>query len=166
MKNTLIIFCFLIFSLCVAQNEKVNREAFTLNLAVDAEHDYSMKVEPTPYFVKEKVLQIYPSEKIFIEAEIKGDTIYSMKVVTKNTHPKNTIEIEFTQDATDRTNITSMLIVKNPFDKTLNYNAFMYTPISQKWKETSIIPIRPKLQNFETWPHAIITLVLDKWRFE
>lgn len=166
MKNILLILCFLIFSLCAAQNEKVKRDTLTLNLAIDAEHDYSMKVESTPYFVKEKVLQIYPSEKIFIEAEIKRDTIYSMKVVTKNTHPEKTIGVEFTQDAKDRTNITSMLTVKNPFNKTLNYNALMYTPISQKWKGTSIIPIHPKLQNFETWPHAIISLVLDQWRFE
>ena len=166
MKNTLIILCFLIFALCTAQNEKVNREAFTLKLAIDTEHDYSMKVESTPYFVKERIMQIYPSEKLFIETEIKGDTIYSMKVVTKNTHPDKTIEIEFSEDAKDRNNITSMLIVTNPFNKTLRYNALMYTPISQKWKETSILAIRPKLQNFETWPHAIITLVLEQWRLE
>ena len=39
-----------------AQNEKVNRDAFILQLPVDGERYYEQKVESSPYFVKEKVL--------------------------------------------------------------------------------------------------------------
>jgi len=166
MKKLLLLFCLLSFSISKSQNEKKDREAFTLKIAVDQEHYYSMDVTKSAYFVKEKILQIYPGEKLFVETEIKGDTIYSMKIVQKITKPKKTIEIEFTQNAEDKSNIIMMLNVKNPFDKILNYNAMMFTPNSQKWKSTSIIPIQPKLENFESWPHAIITLVLDKFRFE
>lgn len=146
--------------------DKINREAYKLNLAVDAEQYYSMDVPQSPYFVNEKMLQIYCSEKVFVETEIKADTIYSMKVVEKNRYPEKTIEISFTQNDTDRSNIITMLNVKNPFSKILKHGAMMFTPLSQEWKETSIIPIRPKLQNFESWPHTIITLVLYNWRLE
>ena len=89
-----------------------------------------------------------------------------MKVVADNLNPKKTIVIKFTQDSSDRANIITTLNIENPFDKDLIYEAGMYTPISQKWKSTSVIPIRATLQSFETWPHSIITLVLDRWHFK
>jgi len=58
------------------------------------------------------------------------------------------------------------LNVSNPFDKDLLYNASIYTPTSPQWKTTKVLPIRAGLQNFESWPHAIITLVLDQWHFK
>ena len=165
MRNLLILVTIFFFNFTKAQ-DKINREAFKLDLAVDSEQYYSMDVPKSPYFVKEKILQIYCSEKLFVETEIKADTIYSMKVVERNKYPEKTIEISFTQDDKDRKNIITMLNVKNPFNKILKHDAMMFTPYSQKWKETSIIPIEPKLQNFESWPHTIITLVLDNWRLE
>ena len=54
----------LLLSICIstafAQNEIENREAFTMELPVDGELFYEQKVESTPYFVKENVLQISP----------------------------------------------------------------------------------------------------------
>jgi hypothetical protein len=166
MRLPFFIALFLASILCNSQNEKVNREAFKLNLAVDTEHFYSMDVEKTPYLVKEKILQIYPGEKVLIETEIKSDTIYSMKIVEKNLNPDKTIEVSFYQDAKDKANISMMLNVKNPFNKTLKHDALMFTVAGGKWEKTSIIPIRPKLQNFETWGYTIISLVLDNWRLE
>lgn len=165
MRPLFLLFALITFA-CSYSQDKKNREAYTLKLAVDPERYYSMEVPQSAYFVKEKVLQIYCSEKVFVEAEIKGDTIHSMKVVEKNKHPEKTIEISFTQNDEDRKNIMTMLNVKNPFNKTLVHDAMMFTPMSNKWTSTSIIPIQPKLQNFESWPHPIITLVLDNWRFE
>ena len=165
MKNLLIFVTIFFFNFTKAQ-DKINREAFKLDLAVDSKQYYSTDVPKSPYFVKEKILQIYCSEKLLVETEFKADTIYSMKVVEKNKYPEKTIEISFTQDDKDREKIITILNVKNPFNKTLKYNAMMFTPYSQKWKGTSIIPIEPKLQNYESWPHTIITLVLDNWRLE
>lgn len=145
---------------------QINRNAFTLEIAANETQQYSVEINEGPYFVKEKILQIYCGEKVFIECEIAADTISTMKIVAENSNPTKTIVIEFTQDSKDRTKINSMLTVKNPFNKKLNYDALMFTPTSQEWKSTSIIPVQPKLMNFETWPHAIITLVLTEWRFE
>lgn len=166
MKSTFLFLLLFTFGICNSQNEREKRKPLSLNLAVDTTQYYAMDVEETPFLVQEKVLQIYPGEKVFLETEIKGDTIYSMKSVEKNLYPEKTIEVEFTQDANDKNNISMFLNVKNPFNKTLKHDALMYTVAGQKWERTSIIPIRPKLQNFETWGYTIITLVLDNWRFE
>jgi hypothetical protein len=149
-----------------SQGQELKRKAFKLEIAADEAHQYTMDVKEGPYFVKEKILQIYCNETLFIECEVAGDSISKMKVVEENTHPERTIVVKFSQNADDRKNIRTDLHVKNPFDKQLKYNALMFTPTSSNWKRTSIIPVLPKIENFEMWPHSIISLVLDKWRFE
>lgn len=163
MKKIVLIINLFIVSTSIAQS---NRQAFTLNIAANETQQYKADIQESPYFVKEKILQIYCGEKVFIECQISGDTISTMKIVEENINIKSTIEIELTQNSEDRKNISTMLVVKNPFQKKLNYNAIMYTPLSQTWKTTSIILIQPNLMNFETWPHAIISIVLEGWRFE
>lgn len=146
-----------------AQN---NRKALSLDIAANETEKYTAAIPEGPYFVQPKILQLYCGEKVFIECEIAGDSIATMKVVEKVNFPDKTIEVAFQQDAEDKKNITTTLIVKNPFDKKLKYNAAMFTPKSQQWLETSIIPIHPKIMGYELWPHAIISLVLLDWRFE
>lgn len=157
---------FISCSFCYSQNDVAEREPFTLKLAVNDNQFYEMPIKKSNYFVKENVIQIYPSEKINVEVELKADTIYSMKVVKKILNPKRTIQIEFNQNLKDNKSEGMMLTVKNPFDKKLNYNAFMFIVGHDKWIQTSIIPILPNLVNYETWSDVIITLVLEKWRFE
>jgi len=166
MKTITLLACFLFTSLCIAQNDQPQREAFSLKLAVDGEKYYGMEVQKAPYFVKEKILQIYPGDKLFIETEIKNDTVFSMKVVKENKYPTKTIELEFTQETEVKEPAYMTLKVKNPFSKILIYDAMLYRVGKDSWSKTSIIPIRPGLTNFETWPDVIITLVLEQWRFE
>lgn len=166
MKTTFLIVSLFLFSICSSQNEIVKRKAYQLEIAVNETQQYAMDVRETPYFIKEKVLQIYCNENVFVECEIKGDSISKMKVVKKNINPTKTIVIKFTQNSENRKEISTNLHITNPFDKKLFYDAGMYTPMSKEWQSTSTIPIQPNLQNFEMWPHAIITLVLDNWRFE
>jgi len=161
--SLLLVFC---STMVLAQNDQPMREAYRLSIAANVTQQYGMEVKATPYFVKEKVLQLFCGESVFVECEVEGDSISSMKVVTQNLNPKKTIVIKFTQDSSDRKNIITSLNIENPFDRDLIYEAGMYTPISQQWKSTSVIPIRANLQSFETWPHAIITLVLDHWHFK
>jgi hypothetical protein len=165
--KTFITIIFSIFSLSLySQNDKPKRSSFRFEIAATETQQYGMDVKESPYFVKEKILQIYCGEKIFVECEIQADSISKMKVVEKNINPEKTIVIDFSQNAENRKDIRTDLHVKNPFAKTLKYEALMFTPISEKWKSTSIIPIRPNLENFEMWPHPIITLVLKNWKLE
>lgn len=166
MKKILLVILTLSVSFCYSQNEIIEREPFVLKLAVDNDQFYQMNVPKSRYFVKENIIQIYPTEKLNIEFEIKNDTIFAMKVVQKIVEPKRTIQIEFFQNIKDRKPEGMMLQVTNPFDKKLNYNAMMYIVGNNKWISTSIIPIQPNLMNFEMWNDVIITLVLEKWRFE
>ena len=166
MNKIIFLILFSINSICYGQNNIKQRNPFTLKLAVDNDQFYKMEVGKSDYFVKENTIQIYPTEKLNVEVELKSDTIYSMQVVEKIINPKRTIQIEFKQNIKDKKSDGMMLIVKNPFDKKLNYNALMYIVGHNKWIPTSIIPILPNLVNYETWNDVIITLVLEKWRLE
>lgn len=165
-KNLIILLLCLAANISFAQNDRESRETFTLKLAVDSLNFYQQEVQKSKYFIKEKALQIYPGEHIFIEAEIKDGIIESMKVVKENKNPSKTIEIELSQNAEGRKNTGMTLEVSNPFDKRLTYNALMYMLGKNEWTETSVIPVRPKLKSFEMWNDVIITLVLDDWKLE
>lgn len=156
----------LFFNFCFSQNNTEFREGFTLKLPVGTATFYQQDVARSKYFVKENILQIYPNENLFIETEINDDKITAMKVVKENKNPSKTIAIKFSQNITGRKSEGMTLNVSNPFDKSLNYNAMMYIVGKNAWIRTSIIPIKPKLQNFEMWNDTIISLVLSDWRLE
>ncbi|WP_431244787.1 hypothetical protein ACQ9BO_11320 [Flavobacterium sp. P21] len=163
MKQIIIILTLSVTFFSFAQK---NRKAFSLEIAVNETQQYKAEIPESPYFVKEKLLQIYCGEKVFVECEIAGDSISDMKIVTENTHPEKTIEIQFSQDVKDRKSINTMLQLNNPFNKDLVYEAIMLTPFSEQWKSTSTIPITAKLMSFETWGHPIISLGLMNWHFK
>lgn len=156
---------FLLSMMCYSQNQKIDREPFKLELVANAENNYSVNIAKSRYFVKEKVLQIYPGEELNIETEIKGDSIFSMRVVDKVIFPEKTIKLKFLQNVTDRNNTQMLLSVVNPFDRKLVYDAMIYTVGGEQWSPTSIIHIQPKLVGYETWPDVIATMALEKWRF-
>ena len=154
------------FAFTYAQNEQANRDAFTLQLPVDGERYYEQKVESSSYFVKEKVLQIYPGEKLYIEVEIEKKEIISMKVVKENLNPEKTIEIEFIQNVKDKKSETMMLHITNPFKKDLEYKAMMFIVGHDKWINTNVLSIKAKLEAYEIWTDVVITLVLTEWKLK
>ncbi len=147
-------------------NSKELREPFVLKLSVDSINYYEEAIGEKPYFVKENILQIYPSEKLFIETEILNDSIISMKCVKEILFPKKTIIVNFFQNTNEKENEGMMLKVENPFDKELNYKALMFIVGNDKWLRTSIIPVQPKLIGYETWKDVIISLVLKDWKLK
>lgn len=152
------------FVLTYAQNDKPEREGFTLKLPVDGKQYYEEEVASGPYFVKEKMLQIYPGETLFIEVELEKKEITSMKVVSENVNPDKTIEVEFTQSAKDGKSEFMMLSVSNPFKKDLEYKAMMYLVGEGQWMETNVLPVRAKISGVELWNDVIITLALSEWK--
>jgi len=165
-KILLTILLSLTLGISYAQNEKTNREEYILKLPVDGEQFYEQKVENSPYFVKENVLQIYPGEKLLIEVKIKKKEFISMKVVKKNLNPEKTIEMEFIQNTKDKKSESMMLKVVNPFKKELEYKAMMFDVGNNQWIHTSIIPVQPKLTGYETLTDVIITIVLSDWKLK
>ncbi|MBD3581555.1 hypothetical protein [Flavobacterium selenitireducens] len=160
MKYTLMLLLIVVSS--IAQEK---RNELKVELIVDKENNYFTTVAESPYFVKEKVLQIYPGEDLNIEVEINEGNISTMKVVDAVKFPERTISVRFFQESKDRQNAQMMLVVKNPFSKKLFYDAIIYLPVMEKWTRTSIIPILPKLVGYEMWPDVIATIALENWRF-
>ncbi|MEI6854147.1 MAG: hypothetical protein WCL06_14970 [Bacteroidota bacterium] len=149
-----------------AQNEKPNREAYTLKLPVDQEKFYQQEVPVSPYFVKDDALQIFANEKLYIEVEADKKEITSMKVVKENLHPEKTLEVELTQEVKDKKSEMMMLKVYNPFKYTLEYSARMFIVGHDQWIKTSIMPVRAKISGIETWPEVIISMALYDWKFK
>ncbi len=97
---------------------------------------------------------------------MENDSIVSMKSVDKIEFPDKTVTIDFVQEVENRQSKMMLLTVKNPFDMTMTYDARMFIVGREELLKTSIIPILPKLTNFEMWNDVIITLILDNWQWK
>lgn len=165
MKNK--IFLTLILSLTTllvhSQNDKPERASYTLKLPVDSINFYEQEVKSGPYFVADKVLQMYATETIFIEVETKKKEIVSMKTVKENVNPEKTITLALTQTVKNKKSEMMMLKITNPFKYELQYKAQMYIVGHNKWIPTNVFPVKPKLTTYEIWGDVIITLVLSEW---
>jgi hypothetical protein len=149
-----------------AQNEKTNRNEFVLKLPIDGESLYQQKIESTPYFVKDKVLQLYPGEKLFIEVEHLKKQIIKMSVVKKPINPDVTIEVSLIQNVKDGKSESMMLKISNPFKWDLKYKAMMFIVGQDKWILTNVLPVKANLSSIEIWNDVIITLVLSDWELQ
>jgi sulfate adenylyltransferase subunit 1 (EFTu-like GTPase family) len=146
-----------------SQNEKPERDSYTLKLPVDSINFYELEVKSGPYFVADKVLQMYATETIFIEVETKKKEIVSMKTVKENVNPEKTITVALTQTVKDKKSEMMMLKIANPFKYELQYKAQMNIVRHNKWIPTNVYPVKPKLTTFEIWGDVIISLVLSDW---
>lgn len=149
-----------------AQNDKTHRESFILNLAYDSLSHYEQEVEASAYFVKDQLLQIYATEKIFIEVEFSKGEIRSMKTVKENVYPDKTIEIEFKQEVENESNHFMTLKTKNPFTGELRFDVYIYPVGGKNWEKTSMVPIQPKSMSYEIWYNAISTIAIENWQLK
>ena len=144
----------------------VNRKAFSLELAVDNDSFFNAEIGESPYILKDNTVQIYPGEKLFIEATLENGKIVSLRCVNENKNIERTIEIKFEQITEERLHKFMMLTIKNPFDKTLKYSAFILLMKYKKWIKTSVLDINPGLTNFESWPDIITSIAINGWELE
>ena len=157
----------LCFSFAKAQsNELVNREAFNLKLAVDSINFYKADIPSSPIVNPDNSVQIYPGEKLFLEFELNGQEIKSIKSVKDILNPNKTITIEFVQETESKIHQRMMLTIENPFQLDLTYSSIMFLQKNNKWVETTVLPVRAGKSTFEIWPDIIISLALMDWKFE
>lgn len=147
-------------------NDLPKREAFTLNIMVDDSNFYQSNIKASNYILPDNSIQIYPGETLFVEVELNKKEIKSMKTVKENINPDKTITISFTQQTDGKKHTGMMLKIENPFKWKLEYKATMFLMKYNKWASTSVLPVQPKLSNFETWPDIIVTLALGGWEFK
>lgn len=153
------------FSMAKAQNDKPNREAFALKVQVNSTQFYAQQIGAVPYFAEENMLQIYPDELVYIEAEVANGEIVGLKSVKENLRPENTFEVEFCQTIENNIVTSSQLFLKNPFDKKLKYNGILYVIDTSKWKEENH-SVKAKSTGLQTWKPVLGSIVIKDWQLE
>ncbi len=157
----------LCFSIAKSQsNEQINREAFNLKLAVDSINFYKADIPSSPIVNPDNSVQIYPGEKLFLEFELNGQEIKSIKSVKEILNPNKTVTIEFVQETESNIHKHMMLTIRNPFQLDLTYSSMMFLMNNNEWVKTTVLPIKAGLFSIEIWPDIIVSLALLDWKFE
>jgi hypothetical protein len=144
-------------------NGIVFREPFTLTLHVDKEHYYEQKIPKIPY-VHENDVYLFKGDSFGIDLNITNDVIQS--VVYQPDTNKAAVTFRFSQIV--ETDGKSMMILetKNNTKQKLFFDALMTVPDRQRAMKTSLLPVRPELGSYESWPHPIVQLVLRNIRLK
>ena len=167
MKIYLLVAALLISKFSYSQADNNNtRPAFTLKLYVDDTTFYTAPMGATSYIVKESAVQVFPGEKIYVEADIANDSLVNFKVVPENLNKGKTLVITFTQTHQDKKHEQMILSVTNPFAKNLEYHSQIHLMKYKKWVTTSVLPVKPGLVSYENWPDIITTIVLYDLRLK
>jgi hypothetical protein len=108
------------------------------------------------------LVNLIPNETIFIEADIQGTKLVNLKYVENLINPGKTLEIQFKQNQ-DHKSPFMILVVKNPFQRALKYEAGIQLLSQQGFRKTSTLPVGAKLTNFESWPHPVTRILLKNF---
>ena len=165
MKKLLILIGLFSVSFACAQNLKPNRLPFALKVQVNSKQFYAQQISDSPYFAEEKTLQLYPDEKVFIEAVIEDANISSLISVSENLHPEKTFVIEFCQTIVNNISTSSELYIKNPFEKKLKYNCLVYVIDSSSW-EPQYYVATSKMTTKKSWDTILGSIVIKDWILE
>lgn len=144
-------------------NALPTRTPYKLSLPVDKGSVYEMDVAATPFVQNQNIVQIYPGETIYLEAEQKDGKLVlrSVKAIMDSS---KTITVTCVQTVNKGKHENVMLKVTNPFNKSLTYSARMFPLKANKWVVTDVIPVQPNIMGIEMWPYVIITFGLSDWK--
>jgi hypothetical protein len=137
------------------------RAPFTLTLHVDREHYYEENIGEMPY-VYEGGIYLMKGDHFGVSVTIRGHKITG--IAYQPDLNKADVTFEFSQKVDSDGGAMMMLIIRNRTSHQLNMRALMTVPGEKGKMETSIIPIQAGLTNFESWPHAIVKLLLHDLR--
>jgi|GEM_PF-3185570 len=108
-------------------------------------------------------ISLYPGDKYSIEADFSEGQISSLRpALAKST--KNTISVSFEQEVEESGQIQTYLLVHNPFDYPLRYEAYMETEGGEEYQYTSSCPVRPGLMTYEQWQYPVVHLMMTEVR--
>lgn len=156
-----VVFTFLIIvGYSQTNSQNIKRPLLNLKLFVDDKSFYSSPIVESDYVVNDSIIQIFPGEKLFIEADVVRDRLTNFQVVNEIKNKDKTLVFEFQQKANGKVHEQMILTVTNPFNKTLQYKALINLMRTKRWESTSVLPIMPKLQSIEMWPDIITSVIL------
>jgi hypothetical protein len=135
----------------------VMRAPFTLTLHVDREHYYEEEMGEMPY-VYQGGIYLMKDDKSGVSVSFDGRKVTN--IAYQPNLEKADITFEFKQNVDPDGSAMMMLTIHNRTSHQLKMRALMTVPGEKGAMETSIIPVQAGLTNFESWPHAIVKLLL------
>ncbi len=167
MKKYLLFALLFISKVCLAQTVAVNtRPAFELKLLVSDSNFYQAAMPVTSYVIQNKIIQIFPGEEIFVEADIVKDSLVNLKRVPTIVNKEKTLTISFAQISEGKAHKQMELKISNPFSKNLEYSVMMNLMKQKRWVKTDVLPVRAGIQSFEFWPNVITTIALSDFHLK
>jgi hypothetical protein len=161
-KIWILIFFSLIICKGYGQSDKSGniRAPFELKLFVNEQQFYSAPMGESNYIINDSIIQIFPGEKIYIEADVINNRLTNFQIVKEIRDKNKTLVIDFQQTAEKKVHEQMILTIDNPFDKQLYYKAQMNLMKSKMWVKTSVYPVMARLESIEMWPDLITSLAL------
>ena len=147
-------------------NDLKYRDSFELKMVIDEGHFYRTDIKVTPYIMPRNAVQLYAGEKVFVEVEMEGKLVKSLKSVKENLNPAKTLVISFSQIVDGKMHKEMILKIENPFDAKLKYEANRFMMNIRKWNIIAVKPVDAKSNNTETWTEMFSILILSKFEFE
>jgi hypothetical protein len=139
------------------------RAPFTLKLHVDKTHFYEQHFGEIP-FVHEGDVYLFKGDDFGIDLVIRKSAVAAVKYQPAT--EKADVKFKFSQEIQPDGSSTMTLLIRNATTHTLYFDALMTTPGNQGIAKTSILPVRPGLDSYESWPHPVVQLVLRHIRAE
>lgn len=164
MKKIISLFIILCLTGYIFAQDSNIRKPFELVLAVDDEQYFSAQIDNSPYVINNKIIQLYPGEKIYIEADVLDNDSLELKRVESITDPKKTITLEFKQICEGKKHKTMMLYIENPFTRKLHYSANICLLKYGKWITTDVYDVEANLSCYEIWNDLISSIALDNFK--
>jgi hypothetical protein len=162
MKKLLFVLLMLTGRACFAQTMDTNtRPGFELKLFVNDSTFYQATMQATHYVVLNKIIQVFPGEKLFIEADVAKDSLVNLRMVPVIVNKEKTITIAFEQAHEGKQHEQMILTISNPFGKYLTYKANMNLMKLKRWVETDVLPVAPHLLSKEMWSDVITTIAVS-----
>jgi hypothetical protein len=144
---------------CLAADEPTMRAPFTLTLHVDRERYYEENIGEMPYVYKGGVY-LMKGDNFGVALKIRDGKVEGVSYQPEL--GKADVTFEFKQVVESDGSAMMMLTIRNRTSHALKMRALMTVPGERQALETSIIPIQAGLTNFESWPHAIVKLLLHE----
>lgn len=165
MKKLIVIIAVFCFSLlAIAENNIVFREPFTLKLHIDKEHYYEQEINNRVPYVHNNSIYLFVGESFGINIKINNEEI--TEISYQKDIDKSDIELKFSQEINEDSSAITLLVIKNKTENKIFMDASMTIPEKKGVYQTTILPLEPGLSGYESWPHAIVQLVLKNIRLK
>lgn len=133
------------------------RAPFTLTLHVDRERYYEEHIGEMPY-VYQNGIYLMKGDKFGVAIDVRDGKLVAVRY--QPDLETADVTFEFTQQVEPDGSAMMMLTLRNRTAHSLKMKALMTVPGEKDSFETSIVPLRAGLTNFESWPHPIVKLLV------